>query len=161
LRCYHADCEQTWSISTRFQDALSGSWTLSTQRLPLSSELSRQSAFHRGECVRSFLNPIGNAHYTLSNSHAASLSSLVCTGNKTQETHRLLLLHACPFLPCSTRSASYIRTPMQDRHALAPPSLNEHVHSTIVSKQAVFPERARRNDPLGGCYSRFEHLSAL
>lgn len=66
MRCYHADCEQTWSISTRFPDALNCSPTFSTKRLPLSFVLSRQSAIHRGERVRSFLNLIGNAHYTLS-----------------------------------------------------------------------------------------------
>jgi hypothetical protein len=36
LRCYHADCEQTRWIPSRFQDALSCSPTVSTQHLPLS-----------------------------------------------------------------------------------------------------------------------------
>jgi hypothetical protein len=129
LRYYHADCEQTWSISTRFEDALSCSPTYSIQRLPLSLVLSRQFAIRKDDVfarcsIRSETRTTRSAV-----PHTASLSSLVCTGNKTQKTHRLLLIHARPFLPCSTTSASHPRTSIQDRHAFATPSFNERVHS--------------------------------
>jgi hypothetical protein len=118
-------------------------------------------------------------------SRAASLSSLARTSSRMQEPHRLLSLHARSSIPCSTTTASHFRTLMQDRHAFAPSPFNEPVHlsetrtthihvhlprrfttalllskDTMVSKQAVFPERARKNDALYGCYLIYEQQAA-